>query len=46
MDDTDRLLRESDIIKLIKERYGLSACGIIETVRDCPSCEDKEKHDV
>ena len=36
MDDTDRLLRESDIIRLIKERYGLSACGIIETVRDCP----------
>ena len=36
MDDTDRLLRESDIIRLIKERYGLSACGIIETIRDCP----------
>ena len=36
MSDTDRLLRESDIIRLIKERYGLSACGIIETIRDCP----------
>lgn len=43
--DTDRLLRESDIIRLIKERYGLSACGIIETIRDVPSYEDKEKHD-
>ena len=36
MDDTDRLLRESDIIRLIKERYGISACGIIEAIRDCP----------
>ena len=51
MDDTDRLLRESDIIRLIKERYGLSACGIIEAIRDCPEAnaltvnmpeEDKE----
>lgn len=32
----DRLLRESDLIKIITERYGLSACGIIEAIHDCP----------
>lgn len=32
----DRLLRESDVIRIITERYGLSACGIIEAIHDCP----------
>lgn len=32
----DRLLRESEVIKIITERYGLSACGIIEAIHDCP----------
>ena len=40
----DRLLRESDLIRIIKQRYGLSACGIIEAIRDTPTYkEDKEK---
>ena len=33
----DRLLRESDLIRIIKQRYGLSACGIIEAIRDTPT---------
>lgn len=37
--DTDRLLRESDLIKIIIERYGLSACGIVEAIRDCPDAD-------
>ena len=45
MDDNggDRLLSEKELIRLIKERYGLSACGIIETIRDVPSYQAKEK---
>ena len=37
MDGTDRLLSEKELIKIITERYGLTACGIIEAIRDCPT---------
>lgn len=44
--EKDRLLSERKLIELIRERFGLSACGIIEAIRDCESeypGEDKEK---
>jgi len=52
MSDTEkqvRLINAYDLENIIKERYGLSACGIIEAVRDTPTYdfptfkEDKEK---
>lgn len=35
-------LNATELEKKIIERYGLQACGIIETIRDC-EVEDKEK---
>ena len=51
MDDTDKdkriTLNATELEKKIIERYGLRACGIIETIRDCEiEQEEKEKHDV
>ena len=37
--EKDRLLSERKLIELIRERYGLSACGIVETIHDCPTAE-------
>lgn len=35
-------INATELEKKIIERYGLQACGIIETIRDC-EVEDKEK---
>lgn len=34
-------LNATELEKKVIERYGLQACGIIETIRDC-EVEDKE----
>ena len=44
-----RLINAYELEEIVKERYGLSASGIIETIRDTPTYdfpafkEDKEK---
>ena len=37
MDDTNkvRLINAYELEEKIKARYGLTACGIIETIREC-----------
>ena len=32
----DRLLRESELIKLAKERFGITASKVIQMITDCP----------
>lgn len=32
----DRLLRESDLIALAKERFGITASKVIMLIEDCP----------
>ena len=40
--DNHITLNATELEKKIIERYGLQACGIIETIRDC-EVEDKDK---
>lgn len=40
----DRLLRESDLIKLAKERFGITASKVIEMITDCPEANAIEVH--
>ena len=35
-DDTDRLLSEKELIRLAKERFGLTASKVIQMITDCP----------
>lgn len=35
-EDTDRLLSEKELIRLAKERFGLTASKVIEMITDCP----------
>ena len=35
MDDTDRLLSEKELMKLINERCGLDGIKFLELIRDC-----------
>ena len=47
MDDSekqDRLLRESDLIKLAKERFGITASKFISLIQDCPEANAIEVH--
>ena len=37
MDDSDRLLSEKELMKLINERCGLDGVKFREIVRDCPA---------
>ena len=39
MDDTDRLLSEKELTKLISERCGLDGVKFREIVRDCPTAD-------
>ena len=39
MDDTDRLLSEKELMKLINERCGLDGVKFREIVRDCPDAD-------
>lgn len=40
----DRLLRESELIKLAKERFGLTASKVIQMIADCPEASAIEVH--
>ena len=42
VNDNHITLNATELEKKIIERYGLQACGIIETIRDC-EVKDKEK---
>ena len=35
-EDTDRLLSEKELIRLAKERFGLTASKVIQMITDCP----------
>ena len=35
-EDTDRLLSEKELIRLAKERFGLTASKVIQMIADCP----------
>ena len=39
MDDTDRLLSEKELMKLINERCGLDGVKFREIVRDCKTAD-------
>ena len=40
----DRLLRESELIKLAKERFGITASKVIEMIADCSEANAIEVH--
>ena len=40
----DRLLRESELIKLAKERFGITASKVIQMITDCPEANAIEVH--
>lgn len=40
----DRLLRESDLIALAKERFGITASKVIMMIEDCPETKAIEVH--
>ena len=44
MDDTDRLLSEKELMKLINERCGLDGVKFREIVRDCPTADALPLH--
>ena len=44
MDDTDRLLSEKELMKLISERCGLDGVKFREIVRDCPDANALPLH--
>ena len=44
MDDTDRLLSEKELMKLINERCGLDGVKFREIVRDCPDADALPLH--
>ena len=44
MDDTDRLLSERELMKLINERCGLDGVKFREIVRDCPTAHALPLH--
>lgn len=44
MDDTDRLLSEKELKKLIGERCGLEAIKFYEILRDCPTAHALPLH--
>ena len=44
MDDTDRLLSEKELMKLINERCGLDGVKFREIVRDCPDADTLPLH--
>lgn len=43
-DDTDRLLSEKELIRLTKERFGLTASKVIQMIADCPEANAIEVH--
>ena len=43
-DKPDRLLRESELIKLAKERFGITASKFISLIQDCPEANAIEVH--
>lgn len=40
----DRLLRESKLIKLAHQRFGLTASKVIQMITDCPEANAIEVH--
>lgn len=44
MEDTDRLLSEKELKKLIRERCGLEAIKFYEILRDCPTAHALPLH--
>ena len=40
----DRLLSEKELIRLAKERFGLTASKVIQMITDCPEASAIEVH--